>query len=44
MKSRAAGAETLTIHPYLMSNVRTDGSIPLLPPLPPICFDHEMPV
>jgi hypothetical protein len=32
MKGKAAGAATLTFHPYLMSNLRTDGAIPLLPP------------
>ena len=32
MKGKAAGVATLTIHPYPMSNLRTDGAIPLLPP------------
>jgi hypothetical protein len=32
MKGKAARAATLTIHPYLMSNLRMDGAIPLLPP------------
>jgi hypothetical protein len=44
MKSKAAGAATFTTHPYLMSNVRTDGAIPLLTPSPPKCFDGSMPV
>ena len=32
MDGKTAGAATLTIHPYLMSNLRTDGAIPLFPP------------
>ena len=32
MKGKTTGTGILTIHPYLMSNLRTDGAVPLLPP------------